>query len=171
MHKRISHGTRLRGGAGGPGTQHPSLISKGELAEAREHIPTMPDGKKLCTKRATHDDCDRDPCCFSHAELPSMMSSPEAIICLPCVVQMMGIACGRAVVGLRSRRGATIANSAKRDGSGMRMEVGNPACASLIWVSRGTTNPNPKVRKSGAVGKTVLAQGPGFVDGSKSCCF
>ena len=32
------------------------------------------------------------------------------------------------------------------------------------------TNPNPKVRKSGAVGKAVLAQDPGF-DGTKSCCF
>ena len=33
-----------------------------------------------------------------------------------------------------------------------------------------TTNPNPKVRKSGAVGKAVLAQGPGF-DGAKSFFF
>ena len=33
-----------------------------------------------------------------------------------------------------------------------------------------TTNPNPKVRKSGAVGKAVLAQDPGF-DGAKSCFF
>ena len=32
------------------------------------------------------------------------------------------------------------------------------------------TNPNPKVRKSGAVGKAVLAQDPGF-DGAKSCFF
>ena len=30
------------------------------------------------------------------------------------------------------------------------------------------TNPNPKVRKRGAVGKAVLAQDPGF-DGAKSC--
>ena len=29
------------------------------------------------------------------------------------------------------------------------------------------TNPNPKVRKSGAVGKAALARGPGF-DGTKS---
>ena len=33
-----------------------------------------------------------------------------------------------------------------------------------------TTNPNPKVRKSGAVGKAVLAQDPGF-DGAKSSFF
>ena len=32
------------------------------------------------------------------------------------------------------------------------------------------TNPNPKVRKSGAVGKAVLAQDPGF-DGAKSSFF
>ena len=32
------------------------------------------------------------------------------------------------------------------------------------------TNPNPKVRKSGAVGKAVLAQDHGF-DGTKSCFF
>ena len=30
----------------------------------------------------------------------------------------------------------------------------------------GITNPNPKVRKSGAVGKAALAQDPGF-DGTK----
>ena len=32
------------------------------------------------------------------------------------------------------------------------------------------TNPNPKVRKSGAVAKAVLAQDPGF-DGAKSSFF
>ena len=92
LHTRTSHGTRLRGGAGGPGTQFPSLITNDELAEAREHIPTMSDGKQLCIKRAKHDDCDRGPCYFSHAELPTMMASPEAIKCFPCNVQMMGIA-------------------------------------------------------------------------------
>ena len=86
--------TRLRGGQGGPGTQYQSLISKDELGEAREHIPTTPDGKPLRIKQATHDGCDRDPCYFSHAELPAMMSSPAAIKCLPCVVQMMGVAYG-----------------------------------------------------------------------------
>ena len=94
QHKRISLPSRLRGGGGGPGTQYPSLISKDELAEAREYIPTMPDGKQLCIKRATHDDCDREPFYLSHAELPTMMSSPEAIKCLPCVVQMMSVAYG-----------------------------------------------------------------------------
>ena len=86
VHTRITQRSCLRGGQGGPGTQYQSPISKGELGEAREHIPTMPDGKQLCIKQATHDGCDRDPCYFSHAELPAMMSSPAAIKCLPCVV-------------------------------------------------------------------------------------
>jgi len=54
----------------------------------------MPDGKPLCIKHTTHGGCDRDPCYFSHAELPAMMSSPAAIKRLPCVVRMMGIAHG-----------------------------------------------------------------------------
>ena len=47
--------------------------------------------------------------------------------------------------------------------------ITNPyrSVAALAHVS---TNPNPKVRKSGAVGKAVLAQDPGF-DGAKSCFY
>ena len=48
---------------------------------------------------------------------------------------------------------------------------GGGAVASIAWSSGiGGTNPNPKVRKSGAVGKAVLAQDPGF-DGAKSSFF
>ena len=43
--------------------------------------------------------------------------------------------------------------------------IRNPSNHSIM-----NTNPNPKVRKSGAVGKAVLAQDPGF-DGAKSSFF
>ena len=50
------------------------------------------------------------------------------------------------------------------------LRSGNETNAPDIDEPTNTINPNSKVRKSGAVGKAVLAQDPGF-DGKKSCFF
>ena len=57
---------------------------------------------------------------------------------------------------------APLPSACTEGASGERAHDGDPAS--------GTTNPNPKVRKSGAVGKVVLAQDPGF-NGTKSSFF